>query len=82
VSTKFLSAQIKISFIAIVDIELQLLFKEKNNCDEFITISERWLIIYMVNEIWLLTTGNENADFVPIPSIFTHSLIPYSILKL
>lgn len=29
----------------------------------------------MVNEIWLFTKGNENADFVPIPAIFIHSVL-------
>lgn len=24
---------------------------------------------------WLLTKGNENADFVPIPTIFIHSVL-------
>lgn len=29
----------------------------------------------MVKEIRLLTKGNKNADFVPVPAIFIHSVL-------
>lgn len=67
--------KLKLVLLQLLTFSCNCFLKKKNNCDEFITILKRWLIIYMVNEIWLLTKGNENADFVPIPTIFIHSVL-------